>query len=300
MKKLILNSALVIFCILTLNVNAQTPVFRVFDKKTQVGFNSSTYIGEYLTFGKSTGTPNNGNWSIEHWDGGLNFWRPWPTTNSGNYRFFISDVFLQTGVNMKPQNVNSTNYQINGNNALQVRGFVQSHGYWTWSDSTLKRNISNLESGLTKILSLNPVKYFYKENNAITGVPSTSEDESKNQTLAQSSNNPVDNNPNSLRYGLLAQEVQTILPNLVQDNGNQKSVNYLEIIPLLIKSTQEQQAIIESMKQKIADLEGKTVYTDVDKTKLYQNNPNPFRGSTTFTYFIDEATSVSSAIIEIY
>jgi flagellar hook assembly protein FlgD len=70
-------------------------------------------------------------------------------------------------------------------------------------------------------------------------------------------------------------------------------------IPLLVRGLQEQQVIIEQLKQEVQELKGKTVYTDVDKTKLFQNNPNPFRGTTTFTYYIDESTNVSGAVIEI-
>jgi hypothetical protein len=298
MKKLTIISTFLFFTALNLNICAQTPVFRVFDRKTQVAFNSSTYTGEYLTFGKSTGSPNNGNWSIEHWNGGINFWKPWPTSNSGNYRLFLPDNSNEVGINMRPGNLNSTNYAVNIV-SLQVRGLIKSHGTSTWSDSSLKRNISELENGLSKILKLKPVKYIYKENNTISGIPTSSEDESKSMTLNQSTTNPIDNSTNALRFGLIAQEVQSVLPNLVHDDGNYKSLNYLDIVPLLIKSTQEQQVIIEELKQQVQELKGKTVYTDVDQSKLYQNNPNPFRGTTTFTYFIDESTNVSIAVIEI-
>ncbi len=37
----------------------------------------------------------------------------------------------------------------------------------------------------------------------------------------------------------------------------------------------------------------------MDRSKLYQNNPNPFRGRTTITYFIDEKNSVGSATIDV-
>lgn len=281
----------------SIQIFAQTGAFRVRNLSTgapaiQLGYDDY----RYLSFGKSSSNPNNGAWAIEHWEGGLNFWKPFPTSNYGNYRLFLPDESSKMGVNMRPDNVNSTNYRIT--DVLQVRGYTKAHGYWTWSDSSLKRNVSKLDEGLTKILALKPVKYFYKENNAISGVPNSNEVEIKTN-LFQNIDNPTVNSIESLRYGLIAQEAQSVIPNLVQDNGNQKAVNYLEIVPLLIKSTQEQQAIIEALKQEIEDLKGKTVYTDVDKTKLFQNDPNPFRGTTNFTYFIDENVSVSNAIIEV-
>jgi hypothetical protein len=39
--------------------------------------------------------------SIEYWDGGLNFWRPALSTNYGNYKFFVGDDG-NIGIGRKP------------------------------------------------------------------------------------------------------------------------------------------------------------------------------------------------------
>lgn len=55
-----------------------------------------------------------------------------------------------------------------------------------------------------------------------------------------------------LQYGLIAQEVEKILPNIVNtDNESYKSVSYNELIPLLLQALQEQNKKIEALEQKL-------------------------------------------------
>lgn len=61
------------------------------DAFIQIGYDSY----KTLSFGKETNSPNNGRFAIEYWDSyqGLNFWRPWPTANYGDFSLFLrSDV----------------------------------------------------------------------------------------------------------------------------------------------------------------------------------------------------------------
>lgn len=98
------------------------------------------------------------------------------------------------------------------------------------SDRRLKRNIETLEYGIAEILKINPVQYQWK--------------------------NKEDKPHKSL--GVIAQEIQEIIPNVVQigdDNNQTLSVSYTELIPVLIKAIQEQQEIIDSQNEKYASLE---------------------------------------------
>lgn len=52
-------------------------------------------------------------------------------------------------------------------------------------------------------------------------------------------------------YGVIAQELEQILPNLVKENGN-KSVNYNGLIGILIESIKELSSEVESLKKRIA------------------------------------------------
>lgn len=289
------------------SLNAQIGAFKVRKSSTtdaaiQLGYDDY----RYLTFGKQTTSPNNGSFSIEHWDGGLNFWVPWPTANWGNYKMFLNE-FGMLGVNMKPMGKRYTNSWGQSMNQwaakLWVNGRCASDGYFTWSDSAVKGNVVKIENSLTEILKLKPVSYQYKSKkfgeDAVPSEAVMTNDETKQATINAERGITKPEYEEITHYGFIAQELKRVFPTVVADLGGIEGVNLPEMIPLLVNAIQDQQKIIEDLKQKVTELENKTVYTDVDKTTLYQNNPNPFRGITTISYFIDESTSISSATIEI-
>ncbi|MCC7534376.1 MAG: tail fiber domain-containing protein [Bacteroidia bacterium] len=112
------------------------------------------------------------------------------------------------------------------------------------SDVNLKTNIDTLPNALPIIKQLKPKQFKFNQAND----PSMS--------LAV-----------GLQYGLIAQDVETVLPNLVNNNVhpakldsvgnvvvppvNFKSVEYEQLIPFLIKAMQEQQAKIDSLTTKL-------------------------------------------------
>lgn len=56
-----------------------------------------------------------------------------------------------------------------------------------------------------------------------------------------------ENNGNKLTYGLSAQDLEQVYPEMVHtDEDGIKSIFYTELIPVLIQVTQEQQALIEA------------------------------------------------------
>ena len=62
----------------------------------------------------------------------------------------------------------------------------------------------------------------------------------------------------NIQTGVIAQELQKIFPELVDEmNTGMLSVNYTGLIPHLIKAVQEQQVIIESLLKRIEKLEKK-------------------------------------------
>ena len=207
---------------------------------------------------------------------------------------------------MKPNSLSTSNTNsvgsrvgTNGNMRLQVTGNVISHGFYIWSDSCVKENQEILENCLPKLMALEPKKYSYKNNINFGGEkPVSDTNEIKNATISAEKSFDISLNEPK-HYGLIAQNVKMQFPNIVSNIGSIEAVNYTELVPILIKGLQEQQTIIESLKQEITDLKGKTVYTDEEKTKLYQNEPNPFNSITSFTYYIDEKQSFSNASIEI-
>ena len=63
------------------------------------------------------------------------------------------------------------------------------------------------------------------------------------------------------QIGVVAQELETVFPNMVEtstlkDGTEQKVVKYSVFVPMLIKAIQEQQAIIQTLTDRITALEG--------------------------------------------
>ena len=98
----------------------------------------------------------------------------------------------------------------------------------TSSDTNLKSNIASLGPVLTKLISLNPKRY--------------------------TMNNDVEQKE---KIGLLAQDVQAVFPELVDENNEYMSVNYQALIPILISAVNEQTNRNESLKQRIEILKSK-------------------------------------------
>jgi hypothetical protein len=72
-------------------------------------------------------------------------------------------------------------------------------------------------------------------------------------------------NSSNVQYGLIAQDVQPILPETVSSTWNEQlqdnsyGISYTSLIPVLIKAIQEQEQVIQSLK------------TEVDRLKTHLN-----------------------------
>jgi len=108
------------------------------------------------------------------------------------------------------------------------------------SDIRLKKNIKRIEdsTSLSQVMQLNPVSYEWKEN-----TPSS---------LRK-------NYPEGRQIGLIAQEVQKYIPEVVKTeplyDKEYKGIDYGRLVTVLIGAVQEQQKQITELKQKVAALE---------------------------------------------
>ncbi|MFN4233309.1 MAG: tail fiber domain-containing protein [Bacteroidia bacterium] len=117
-------------------------------------------------------------------------------------------------------------------------------GYVTRSDERFKKDIMNINSGLKSVMDLRPVSYI---------LDSSLESDQQEH----------------LHFGFIAQEVEKLFPNLVVTTINgYKGMNYQELIPILTKAVQEQQAIIESQKNEIDLLKKKSSELDMLKAEI--------------------------------
>ncbi len=137
-------------------------------------------------------------------------------------------------------------------------------GFWTTSDKRLKENIHKISSPLEKIEQLNGYTYTYKSENEI-GL-NFSEDE---------------------KAGLIAQELLEVFPNSIKEGENgYYTVEYDQIIPLLLEGVKAQQKRIENLEELLFD-EGKEMKrVSPPRGTIYQNSPNPFSSYTTIDYEI--------------
>lgn len=122
---------------------------------------------------------------------------------------------------------------------VYVYGTLTATSVVTSSDKELKENISPLESGddkyasvLDKVMAMNAVKYNFK--------PLTSEESENDMENNISSKEPISKEEPVLHFGLLAQELQDIYPNLVvKGQDGYLGINYIELVPVLIRSIQD-------------------------------------------------------------
>ncbi len=108
------------------------------------------------------------------------------------------------------------------------------------SDVNTKTDIKNLSAPKDRLAMLRPVSYKW--------IPNFRGDEKADAKIAKQAE--VE------QFGLIAQEVQQIYPEIVAEDENGKlGIRYTELIPVLIKAFQEQQAEIEGLKARIEKLE---------------------------------------------
>ena len=191
-------------------------------------------------------------------------------------------------------------------------GSVYTSGSYATSDKNLKNNIEDFSSAMSIINKLKPKFYDFKTDAKY-----------KNLHL-----------PNGKHYGLLAQDLELVLPGLVKEenfhipvaNNNDvihpknadgkdinnytaaavvpqtetidvKAVNYLELIPIMIKAMQEQNKIIQEQNNKIELLTQKlnaitstssasdnSINVKLSNAYLGQSIPNPVKNTATINY----------------
>lgn len=180
------------------------------------------------------------------------------------------------------------------------------------SDARLKENVqplsenaSNRGLGVLNMLeSLTPVSFKYKkiEEDAKLAIDDEGEDLETEELP-----NPV---MEKEHFGLIAQELQEVYPNLVyeKDNGY-LAVNYVELVPVLMQAIKELNAKVESLgaakasRAPLAEGEQETLSLPLNQeqwagSSMDQNVPNPFTEKTDIAIYLPEP--VREATLYIY
>lgn len=109
-----------------------------------------------------------------------------------------------------------------------------------------------------------------------------------------------------IQYGLDAEQLKAVYPELVYEDANGNvSINYVEMVPLLVQSIKElsaKVAALEGTSTKKAKAKTETTaiednVSDVDMVRMDQNKPNPFSESTVISLNIPEQMQKASIFI---
>lgn len=193
-------------------------------------------------------------------------------------------------------------------------GNVYCNGSYVGSDQSLKQNIRDFNQAMDIINKLKPKQYEFR----------------------QDGNFKLMHLPQGSHVGLIAQDVEKVLPDLVKDSKfetryakpditdtknsetiNFKALNYTELIPIMIKGMQEQQQTIEDLRQlnekqqqQIDELQKmvqtlsanqssslKSTLTDNSNGYLLQNLPNPFSQNTIIRCYLPSSAKQAQLIV---
>jgi len=132
----------------------------------------------------------------------------------------VSDTTPQLGGNL---DVN--NKDITGTGNINLTGIVTATDFNSTSDARLKTNIQVISDPLDKIVRINGVSFDWINDNTST-------------------------------MGVIADNIQEVLPELVRTStADYKTVNYNGLIGLLIEVAKDQQTQINSLKERLSQLE---------------------------------------------
>lgn len=148
---------------------------------------------------------------------------------------------------------------------LKTTDAVYASAYNTLADSRLNKYSTQLGNGtLNNLMQISVFKYDLQQFNVDNG-------------YANSSLGYYNDDSGILErehFGISGQELMQIYPNLVfESQDGYLSINYVEIVPLLIKSIQELKAELDALKSTTKVQERMSG----QGAALYQNTPNPFR-----------------------
>lgn len=194
------------------------------------------------------------------------------------------------------------------NLASYFNGGTYSNSFYQCAETRFIKESQSIENPLTIISELKPIKFTFNvaENNKY-------------------------NLPKDIQYGLNVTDLERVLPSLIfntndlnksenittnEASSTFKSVNYINLVPILIAAIQEQQRSMQSFStevnelknlvqlqnEKLQELErigsrGEVGSAQTKTLYLDQNIPNPFKGETEIKYLIPKDYSSAELLI---
>ena len=230
------------------SVDLNGPVTTVNDSLRLEGYGDTTYVGTFTTI---LGSDEDGNVIevtadqilgtetdsvIYRHDGTLTGERTMTMGEVATPRnlFFVSPDGVDTTVIAPDGRVgigtgSFTANSVSSDVKLEVNGDILAIKVHSSSDRRFKKNITGIESALEKVLSIEGVTYDFRQEDF-----------------------PNRNFPQGQQVGFIAQNVESVLPEVVITNGDgYKAVDYAKITALLNEAIKEQQAQIDLLKKEL-------------------------------------------------
>ncbi len=160
---------------------------------------------------------------------------------------------------------------------LKVNGITMSDGYLITSDARYKKDVTNLEGSLEKLLKMRGVAYNWDK-----------------------ASNPEMGFGDEKQLGFIAQEVEKVLPEMVYtlENGY-KAVNYTALIPVVVEAIKEQQSTIASLQDELArmkDIQSGNL-DPLSASSTMTIHPNPSNAAVTIGFTGIDPTAQSAIMI---
>lgn len=249
-----LKSIIIICCLgfICLNPISAQLHYKVYDlpngtKTDSLKFGDEMYTPIGLPFSR---------FCMESWEGGLNFWVPWPRANYGNYKMYINR-FGKVSIGKKG---------LEGSNdpSLNVAGNIRISGNFYL---ITRKNHTNL----SQVNYTTPVSHIYERIMNLSGKCYTKRYDSQLKINNVEEDNfikkygEIKYNTTKLiteyknvnpEIGFIAQDVKVILPEIVtEDSEGYLSINYANLIPAIFESLKYQKNRIEKIEENVALLE---------------------------------------------
>jgi len=136
-------------------------------------------------------------------------------TSSNATRYVLFDD--STSGTLSSVNVSSTKLTFNPST-----GQLTAVDFNSTSDQNLKENVESLSNSIETLEKINPVRFTWKDSGKVS-------------------------------YGVIAQEIEKILPELVKNDSDHKSVSYIPLIAFLIDAVKNHELEIKNLKERYED-----------------------------------------------
>ncbi len=153
-------------------------------------------------------------------------------TTAGNTTYWNGTAWVTNNSNIFNNGANVGIGTTTPSVKLEVNGRLKTQGINELSDVRYKKDIHTLVNSLEKIKELRGVSYKWRVDDF-----------------------PNNNFDSSIQIGLIAQELELVYPELINnDNNGYKSVDYSKIVAILIEAFKEQNKILENKINQIDEM----------------------------------------------